>query len=160
MWAVKSLQTSGERSGFYPEKLIKGVKGQPLPYNDIFWSVSHKGDYAAGIVSKSAAGIDIEKIKDVSVPLFKRIVSKDEQNCFKKDDEHVFFRCFTAKEAVLKAVGVGLTGLSDVSIIKVIGSENVLLMYKNDEYKVEHIFFNDYIASVVKNDCNVNWHID
>jgi len=97
--------------------------------------VSHKGDYAAGIVSKSAAGIDIERIKDVSVPLFKRIVSKDEQNCFKKDDEHIFFRCFTAKEAVLKAIGDNAhVNWKDIKILNVENGKPVCI-YSDPNFK-------------------------
>ena len=165
MFAIKSLNASGEKSGFFPEKLEKGKNGQPLPSNNVFWSVSHKDEYAAGLVSKSVAGIDIEKIKDVSPPLFNRIVSWKEKKRFKADvDTVIFFRCFTAKEAVLKAVGVGLLGLHDIIVTSVEDSLNIGLKYKEVEYKVEHIFFDKYIASVVKNDCkdayNVEWQID
>ncbi|MCK5099761.1 MAG: 4'-phosphopantetheinyl transferase superfamily protein [Desulfobacteraceae bacterium] len=139
----------------------KGKNGQPQPSNGTFWSVSHKNEYAAGLVSKSAAGIDLEKIKDISVSLFNRIVRKQEKQCFREDDYNIiFFRCFTAKEAVLKSVGVGLIGLSDINVIKVEDSENILLRYKNIEYKVEHVFFDKHIASVVKDNYKVKWHID
>ena len=140
---------------FFPEKLGKGKNGQPEPCNGIFWSVSHKKEYAAGLVSKSAAGIDLEKIKDISVSLFNRIVRKKEKQCFREDDSNIiFFRCFTAKEAVLKAVGVGLVGLSHINVIKVENAENILLRYKNIEYQVEHVFFDKHIASVVKGACS------
>ena len=163
--AKKSLSVSGEKSGFFPEKLEKGENGQPLPSNNVFWSVSHKDEYAAGLVSKSAAGIDVEKIKDISNPLFNKIVSQKERKCFEAEkDNIIFFRCFTAKEAVLKAVGIGLAGLSDILIIKAENSLNTWLKYKNVKYKVEHIFFDKYIASVVKDDCKdnykVEWQID
>ena len=135
---MKSLHASGQKFGFFPEKLEKGENGQPLPSNNIFWSVSHKDEYTAGLVSKSIAGIDVEKIKNISLPLFNRIVSQKEKKCFKTDeDKIIFFRCFTAKEAVLKAVGVGLVGLSHISVIKVEDFLNMLLKYKNKEYKVQ-----------------------
>lgn len=148
-------------SGFYPEELIKGKNGQPLPSNSIFWSVSHKGEYTAGLVSKSAAGIDIERIKDVSEPLFKRIINDEEKRCFKTDDNNIiFFRCFTAKEAVLKAVGIGLAGLHDTCVVRVEDAANLFLRHRNTEYKVEHVFFDKYIASVVKDNFKVRWQID
>jgi 4'-phosphopantetheinyl transferase len=165
IYAIKSLHASGKKSGFFPGKLEKGKNGQPLPSNNVFWSVSHKDEYAAGLVSKSVAGIDIEKLKDVSPPLFNKIVSPKEKKRFKADaDDIIFFRCFTAKEAVLKAVGIGLVGLHDIVVIKTEDSLNTWLKYKDIEYKVEHIFFDKYIASVVKDDCKdnykVEWQID
>ncbi len=163
--AKKSLYASGEKSGFFPEKLEKGENGQPLPSSNVFWSVSHKEEYVAGLVSKSAAGIDVEKIKSISPALFNRIVSPKEKKCFGSDtDNNIFFRCFTAKEAVLKAVGVGLAGLGDTLITKEEDLLNTWLKYKDGVYKVEHIFFDKYIASVVKDDgkdnYKVEWQID
>ncbi len=159
--AVKSLYVSGEKSGFFPENLKKGDNGQPLPSKGVFWSISHKDEYAAGLVSKSPAGIDLEKLKNIALPLFKKIVSPHEKQCFNKErDNIIFFKCFTAKEAVLKAVGVGLTGLSDIVVTKADDSFNTWLSYKNIEYKVEHFFFDKYIASVVKNDLDYHYEIE
>ncbi|MCK5542822.1 MAG: 4'-phosphopantetheinyl transferase superfamily protein [Desulfobacterales bacterium] len=161
MFGKKSLDASGQKSGFFPGKLEKGENGQPLPSNNVFWSVSHKDEYAAGLVSKSAAGIDVEKIKDISPALFNKIVSHKEKECFKTDEDNIiFFRCFTAKEAVLKAVGVGLAGLHDILIIKVEDPFNIWLKYKDVKYKVEHIFFDKYIASIVKDNYKIEWQVD
>jgi len=57
----------------------------------------------AGVVSKAPVGIDIEKIKPISDSLFNRIVDVEELKCFDDESKQViFFRSFTAKEAVLK----------------------------------------------------------
>jgi len=158
---LDSLKASGKLSGFFPEKLLKGDNGRPLPSNGVFWSLSHKNGYAAGLVSKSPAGIDIEKIKNISDPLFQRIVSNREKKCFEINDQKIiFFRCFTAKEALLKYVGIGLAGLADVNVIKVKDFYNLILVYQGIKYKVEHIFFDKYIASIVKDNYKIKWHID
>jgi 4'-phosphopantetheinyl transferase len=165
MCAKQCVYASGQKAGLVPEKLEKGENGQPLPSNNVFWSVTHKGEYAGGLVSESVAGIDIEKIKNISPALFDRIVNHNEKKCFNSEkDSIIFFRCFTAKEAVLKSVGVGLAGLSDILIIKVDDSLNIRLKYKDTKYWVEHIFFDKYVASVVKNDgkksYQVEWQIE
>ena len=65
----------------------------------------------AGVVSTGRIGIDIEKIRDVTDGLFNRIVSDDERQCFGNQEERtVFFKTFTAKEAVLKRQGTGSGG--------------------------------------------------
>ncbi len=161
MFAMESLHVSGQRSGYFPEKLQKGENGQPQPCNGVFWSISHKEEYAAGLVSKIVAGIDLEKIKDISPSVFERVVEKKEKQCFVEDeDKIIFFRCFTAKEAVLKAVGIGLSGLSGTDVINVKDHMNLLLKYKSDEYKVEHIFFDNYIASIVKGVNKINFEVE
>ncbi len=158
-YARQSLRLSGEYSGFYPEYLLKDKDGRPIPYGDIYWSISHKLGCVAGIVSRSGTGIDIEKIKPVSDSLFKRICSADERKLFKQDDYNLaFFRSFTSKEAVLKLLGTGLKGMGGVKIVEAPDSSNTILMYLNYIYRVEHFMVNGYLVSVVKENSTVLWN--
>ena len=157
-YARQSLRISGEYSGFYPEQLKKNKNGKPLSCDGIYWSVSHKPGCTAGIVARSDTGIDIEKIKPVSIPLFRRICSTEEKDLFKTDNmDLVFFRCFTSKEAVLKLIGTGLQGMKGVKIIEVPDNLNTVLMAGGDIYRVEHFIVDGYISSVVKGDSRVIW---
>ncbi len=156
--ARQSLRISGEYSGFYPERLRKNKKGKPLACRGIYWSVSHKPDCTAGIVARSDTGIDIEKIKPVSIPLFKRICSQEEKDLFKTDNINlIFFKCFTSKEAVLKLIGTGLQGMKGVRVIEVYDHLNTVLMADDDIYRVEHFIVDGHISSVVKGDSRVIW---
>lgn len=153
-----SLERSSEKSGFNLRVFEKNAAGVPLPGNGIFWSVSHKPELVAGVVSKAPVGIDVERIKPVSEALFRKIVSFDEENCFgNMDKTTVFFRSFTAKEAVLKFKGIGLKGLSNVKIIKVLDSKNIVLTFNGNSCMIENFYAGEYLASVVKNNFNVEW---
>jgi 4'-phosphopantetheinyl transferase len=153
------LTVSSRKAGLDIQVFDKSDTGTPLPDKGIFWSVSHKPDMVAGVVSTAPVGIDVEKITDVSDVLFERIVSDEEKNCFPPDEnkKKIFFRCFTGKEAVVKYQGIGLKGLSKVKINHVLDSRNLLLVCGRYEYRVESFQTGAYLSSVVKNDFNVEW---
>ncbi len=159
--ARESLFLSGRKSGMMPGVLIKGPGGQPLPADGVYWSVSHKPPYAAGVVSRSPAGIDVEKIKRIGLRLYKRVVRPEERELFDSTEslERRFFRVFTAKEAVLKAAGAGLKALGRVTVAEVTDGHDLVLRHRGVIYRTESVFFDGYIASVIKNDGNVKWDI-
>lgn len=160
LFARESAKISALKSNFSVEKFDKDEKGVPLPSNGIFWSVSHKPDIVAGVVSTQKIGIDIERIKDVSDALFKRIVSPEERICFGDQDSNmVFFRAFTAKEAVVKQRTEGITGLSKVKIKTVVDDTNLMVECSGKKYWVEHFYFDNYLASVTKERFDVQWTI-
>ncbi len=157
-YARQSLRVSGERSGFYPGMLLKGDAGEPLPCGGIHWSISHKPEFVAGVVSHVPVGIDIERVKPVSNNLFNRILTLEEVACFGANDRaQAFFRTFTAKEAVLKTQGVGLAGLSRVRVVAVPSPMVTLLDYQGRVCAVEHFWVDGHIASVVREGFDVVW---
>ena len=161
LFARESAKASGVKSKLFADMFEKDVLGVPLPSNNIFWSISHKPDFVAGVVSIQKVGIDIEKIKDVSDAVFKKIVDAKERACFISQDKTiVFFRAFTAKEAVLKKTGHGIKGLSKVKIKMVVDDKNLVVQYLDKKYLVENIYFDGYLASITKDDVDVQWTIN
>ncbi len=55
-----SAKASALKSNFDFKEFKKNAGGAPVPSNNIYWSVSHKPDFVAGVVSKNAIGIDVE----------------------------------------------------------------------------------------------------
>jgi len=163
-FARKSAKASSLKSKLKIEMFKKDNSGVPEPLNGIYWSVTHKLDFVAGIVSKKNVGIDIEFIrhaKDVSDNLFKRIISSDEQLIFKNHDKNIaFFRAFTAKEAVLKKTTDGIKGLSKTKIKTIIDDNNLIVEYLNKKYLVENFYFDNYLAAVTKDGFNIKWTLD
>jgi len=157
-FARDCAKVSSLKSNFYVDIFEKDGSGIPLPSNGICWSISHKPDFVAGVVSKETVGIDIEQIKDVSDALFERIVDSSEGSHFKSQDKQMaFFRAFTAKEAVLKKTTDGIKGLSKVKIKTVIDDENLVVEYLEQKYWVENFFFDGYLASVTKDHFDIQW---
>jgi len=160
LFARKSASASGMKSKLYLDIFKKDALGVPLPSDGIYWSITHKPDFVAGVVSKGKIGIDLEQIKDVSDAVFKRIVDPEEKALFMGQDRSlIFFRTFTAKEAVLKRTGQGIQGLSKVKIKSVVNDTNLKVQYSNKQYLVENFFFDGYLAAVTKDNVDVQWII-
>ena len=156
--ARESVSFSARQTGVTIREFPKGTWGQPLPWRDVHWSLTHKPLYVAGVASLFPVGIDIELIKPVSSMLFGRICSEQEAGLFHATPrEVVFFRCFTAKEAVLKLHGVGLSGLMDVSVVDVFDSLHLGILYKDVFTRVEQFMLDGHLASIVGIKTNVVW---
>ena len=160
-FARKALNISAQKSGKkITGELPKDDNGAPQPVNGIYWSLSHKSEYAAGVVSTHTIGIDIEKIKPVKDPIKNKIARQIEWDLGGTTPSHnLFFRYWTAKEAVLKATGQGLKGLSSCRIIDIPDKHNLKLDCQDREWAVEHFFFEDHIASVIKGGYEITWSI-
>ncbi len=160
-YARRPLRLSAEESGLLlPETLPKNEKGRPLPFQGTWWSVSHKEEYVAGLAARSRIGIDVEKIKPLSPALVAKIVHPSEQALFPGDEASVFFRCWTAKEAVLKAEGGGLGDLFHCRIKSVINANRLTAAGNHDTWHVNQCFFNGHLAAVAtKHRCACHWTI-
>ena len=152
------VKASALKSKLDAQRFENDESGAPLPLDGIFWSLSHKPEYVAGVVSKQSVGIDIEQLKNISDAMFKRIVDQTESLHFMHQDKMlVFFRVFTAKEAVLKKIGVGIKGLSKIKIDMVLDNNNLIVQYLDKKYQVENFYFDGYLASVTKDNLDVEW---
>lgn len=156
---------SCERSGTGSIGFEKDDAGVPLPGAGWYWSVSHKSGMVCGVVSRGPVGIDIERFKPVSKGLFSRIVRSDERDRFydgfgPSQADKIFFRTFTAKEAVLKKEGVGIKGLPSVQVKRVTDNTHLVVGFKGKNYQIEHFYLDDHIVSVTKDLFEVSWSVE
>lgn len=157
-FARKSAKASAIKSNLDVGIFEKNDSGVPIPSKGIYWSVSHKPCFVAGVVSREKIGIDIEQVKKVSDALFERIIDLNEAELFNSQTRQiVFFRGFTAKEAVLKKTFAGIKGLSKVKIKAVLDEKNLVVEYLDNQYLVENFYFDGYLASVTKDHFEVHW---
>jgi len=88
-------------------KILKKDNGEPYlegePYHI---SLTHKGDLAVAALSRSSVGVDIE---DVTVPRNVERLSRLFDESEKPNDLYEFYRVWTAKEAMGKRQGTGIS---------------------------------------------------
>ena len=154
----EALKICALRIGIKLKKLKKNSKGAPISFDGIYWSVSHKPQFAAAVLGKYPMGIDIEEIKPRSDAVFHKVISDEEESlCGQEERLHYFFRVWTAKEAILKVEGIGLVGLGKCRVIQMPDKTSMLLNYDGKPYNVVQTFFKKHIASVVTNGEPVEW---
>jgi len=121
----------GERLAIAPQDVDVRVTdlGKPVLSDDLHFNVSHSGDLIMLAVSGDrAVGIDVERRRPVQrvSALIARWLTPSEQGEVKKlratglDESDAFLRVWSAKEARLKAVGVGISGATTADLSKVV----------------------------------------
>jgi 4'-phosphopantetheinyl transferase len=159
-FARKALFMSASESNVVLEKMNKNADGAPLPYNGVYWSISHKSTYVVGVVASNPIGIDIERIRPVDFALYNKIADLDEWGLGgEKGDLHLFFRYWTAKETVLKAAGEGLKALSSCHIDRVIDDRRLVVHHGDQEWLIEQYGVEGHLVSVIKKNWHVTWHV-
>jgi 4'-phosphopantetheinyl transferase len=159
-FARQALACSANRSGIVLNRLEKDERGAPLPFGGAHWSISHKEDYVAGVVAPGPVGIDLEKVRPCSEALFRRTGTDGEWGLHSgPKNDHLFFRYWTAKEAVLKATGAGFREYSDCRVVRIEDEHLLTLFYRGREWQVSQLFFNGHMAAVVKEAWEVRWQI-
>ena len=157
--ARQALEICAERSEVQLGQLVKNDQGAPLPFDSHYWSLTHKPKYVGAVISLQPIGIDIEEIKPISNAMFKRIATDSEWRLGADRSEDLFFRYWTAKEAALKAEGLGMAGLSKCTIKRIHDQHHLEIMCQDKSYLIEHFYFNNHIASVVQNRLESRWTI-
>jgi len=155
--ARRALQLSARKSGIVLEELIKEENGAPLPFSGSYWSLTHKSAYVGGVVAGFRIGIDIERIRPIQDALYHKTATDDEWRLSGEDPAALFFRYWTAKEAVLKAAAVGLKDLSKCRVGKVVDDHHLVVDYLDKSWMVAQVFFNGHVAAVVNPTRYVQW---
>lgn len=156
--ARRALEMSAEKSRIRLGELAQDERNAPLPCNGTFWSITHKTEYVGGVVAPSPIGIDIEKIYSRAKSLYPKTASEAEWALADRSLS-TLFRYWTSKEAVLKAAGSGLKDLSICRVVRIRDDYHLDLEYENKKWQVTHTFFDDHIASIVKNEFRIDWTI-
>jgi 4'-phosphopantetheinyl transferase len=103
----------------------------------------------AGVVADFPIGMDIEKIRPCAPGLYRMAADESEWKLGETVSDQLFFRYWTAKEAVLKSAGIGLKALSQCRVIQIVDDHHLMLSYKLQAFDVEHFYFNGHIAAIL-----------
>lgn len=116
-----------------------GKFGKPyLPnYPNVYFNLSHSGQYVVCAVSDRPVGIDIQVIRPYYLDVARRVYNPGELEQIKNsaDPASEFTKLWTKKEAYLKMLGCGLitdikaTACSTASQMKTLKYENTYLSY-------------------------------
>lgn len=102
----------------YGKPFIRG-----LPF--FHYNISHSGDWVALGISRSAIGIDIEKIAPFNVESVQNIIPENEYLPLSDEPLSGFYEAWTLKESYVKAIGRGLS--VSLSSFKVKKSDNGII---------------------------------
>ena len=131
----------------YRDIVIQRTKfGKPF-YRDLVYNVSHDSDLVIIAYSESGSiGVDIMKLRDLDITPYLDCFSEREKAMLTADN---FFSYWCAKEAFVKALGVGLSiHMSSVEFV------DGAIWYKGDVYPVDRIDIQQYHCALVR--CNGN----
>lgn len=138
-------------------------RGKPsIPNNSLQFNVSHSHEYAFyGFIYNHAIGVDLEYLRAMedAVKIAERFFSPREFQCISRhpqaQQQQIFFKFWTAKEAYLKAIGTGLSGsIADVEIAVEHQESPQLLAIKGDKIAAANwsmyscIPATDYVATI------------
>lgn len=158
--ARKVLACSARYSGVALGSLEKEENGAPCASNGVFWSISHTAGCVAAVTAPVPVGIDIEKLTSFSPLLQRQIASKDEWDLAPIVTNLLFYRYWTAKEAVLKAVGKGLAGLANCTVKEIVDNNRMELLYCSERWVVTHYTeIAGHIAAITTGKHCIEWHV-
>src|SRR3990167_1739329 len=113
-----------------------------LSHRKLQFNLSHSGAcQLIAVTAEDEIGVDVEhaRIKQDCLALAERFFAKSEYEAIKKlpaeNQMAAFYRCWTRKEAFIKATGLGLSfGLSEfeVGVTEISSQHSALLSIKND----------------------------
>jgi 4'-phosphopantetheinyl transferase len=106
-------------TGTAPKELVFAVGAHGKPYicgrQDVYFNLAHSNDLAGLAVTRSGqVGLDCECVKRLEglEALCRRVCSPHEHALIRRNSEYeecgIFYRIWTRKEAVVKAMGIGL----------------------------------------------------
>lgn len=158
--AREALAHSARRLQIVLGPLKKDARGAPLPVAGHYWSLTHKPLFAAAVLAPAAVGLDLEALRPCTPALYRRTATESEWALIGGDDPPIrFFRCWTAKEAVLKAVGEGIRDWPRCRIHHVIDDTRLVVDYRGVLWPVEQFFFRGHIASIAGSGFRVEWRL-
>lgn len=157
--AREALAHSARFGGVSLGPLEKDEHGAPLPFNGVHWSLTHKERFVAAVTAPHPIGIDIEMVRPFNAALHQRLAGDGEWALVQEVTQALFFRYWTAKEAVLKAVGRGLAGLSSCHIEAIPDDDHLIVAFKDSKWTVAQYWgTKDHIVAVTADGVEIQWH--
>ena len=157
--ARQAVLRAAKRAGHLLERFDQDPNGAPRPWGGIFWSLSHKPSRVAGVTAAAPVGIDLETLRPMAAGMYARTGQAAEWDALGGRTPANFFRLWTAKEAVLKAVGTGLRDLGRCGLIDVADGE-LVMTHAGRRWTVRQRLFGSHLVAVTAaSDFSVEWDL-
>ncbi len=126
------------------DNFLKDSYGKPYIENcGMNFNISHSGNTVVCIFSKQPIGIDVEEVKDIEYTLFENVFSDKEMEEISKAGLSKFYEYWTKKEAIIKAIGKGMSiPLLDIKV------ENNYSVYDHVKWNIKSLRLNDMHCSI------------
>ena len=108
-------------------RIARGEKGKPFiaDRENIFFNISHSGDYVVCAVSDSEIGVDIEKRAKARMEVAGRFFHEREVRMLEEvsgnEQDKLFYDYWSVKESFLKYIGTGLTRPLNSFVVQFLG---------------------------------------
>ena len=154
----RALAASADASGCTATGFAKDPDDVPLARDGWHWSVSHARGHVAACVHRAPVGIDVESLRAVRREVVERALSPRELARLELGGELGFLRAWTAKESLLKELGLGLAGLSRCEILACCAADELVLECDGQRRVVRQLLERDHVVSVSCADAaHVTW---
>ena len=154
-----ALARCAEMVGAPPDGWMKDARDAPARSHGFHWSISHTRELAGAVIAVHPVGIDVEQIRPRKPELFEHVAGPVEWDQLGARTWENFFRMWTAKEAVLKANGIGIGWLRECRLTQLVTDSRLQLSFRGVEWNVEHYQSGDHIAAVTCGDAPVQWQV-
>lgn len=139
-----------DRLGIDRPVIMRDEHGKPYieGHEDVYFNLSHSGDYVALAYGDSPVGIDVQEVRNVSDSFAKRILNESETLTYDTADTVAICRIWTVKEAYAKLIGLGLgydfrNCITDTDRAVISDTTGV---YPDASYKTHRIASNVYLT--------------
>lgn len=121
-----------------------------LKNNDIYFNISHSGEYVICAISKDEVGCDIEYIKDIDMKIANKFFYENEYKTILNSNKQLetFYRIWTLKESFMKNLGLGFN--IELNSFEIVLSNNPVVIQKinNNKYYFKEIDIKNYKCSI------------
>ncbi|MEZ6005884.1 MAG: 4'-phosphopantetheinyl transferase superfamily protein [Planctomycetota bacterium] len=152
------LQEAMLRQGLEPWTPERNALGAPQPRDGWHVSKSHCPTMVAAALAPCPVGIDVEALRWSQVAEWQRVASEPERQLFEPYDTLAFTRLWTAKEALLKWLGVGVAGLSGCRVRSNPSPTSLELIHGERSWLVEQRIEQGHVLSLcVEHPGSISW---
>lgn len=140
---AKLVRERYQIADYLPETMPSGM---PVFAEDIYWSISHTANRVLVAVCDHPIGIDIERVT-VRSPLILSLMGEDEWPKHLEKSWEVFYRVWTAKEALAKRLNISLDDVLRMRLVD-LTSERAFLSFEGGLFSIESYRKGNFVLSV------------